>query len=205
MSLTFIFIGITVALSLYAWNNQSIMNKWIMNPYSVKQYKEYYRFLTSGFLHADYAHLFFNMLSLYFFGDIVAYYFSGIFGSDIGSLLYAVLYLVGIIVANVPSYADHKNDRYYNALGASGGVSAVVFSAILFQPTAQIYVYFFPVPGFVYAILYSAYSYYMSKRNLDNIGHSAHLYGAAFGVAFTLLLQPSLFSHFINQILGWSL
>lgn len=205
MSLTFIFIGITVALSLYAWNNQTIMNKWIMNPYSVKQYKEYYRFLTSGFLHADYGHLFFNMLSLYFFGDIVEYYFSGIFGSDIGSLLYAVLYLLGIIVANVPSYADHKNDRYYNALGASGGVSAVVFSAILFQPTAQIYVYFFPVPGFVYAILYSAYSFYMSKRNLDNIGHSAHLYGAAFGVAFTLLLQPSLFSHFINQILGWSL
>ncbi|MEA5257023.1 rhomboid family intramembrane serine protease [Arcicella aquatica] len=205
MSLTFIFIGITVALSLYAWNNQTIMNKWIMNPYSVKQYKEYYRFLTSGFLHADYGHLFFNMLSLYFFGDIVEYYFSGIFGADIGSLLYAVLYLLGIIVANVPSYADHKNDRYYNALGASGGVSAVVFSAILFQPTAQIYVYFFPVPGFVYAILYSAYSFYMSKRNLDNIGHSAHLYGAAFGVAFTLLLQPSLFSHFINQILGWSL
>lgn len=205
MSLTFIFIGITIALSLYAWNNQTIMNKWIMHPYSVREYKEYYRFLTSGFLHADYGHLFFNMLSLYFFGDIVEYYFSGIFGSDIGSLLYATLYLLGIIIANVPSYVDHKNDRYYNALGASGGVSAVVFSAILFQPTAQIYVYFFPVPGFIYAILYSAYSYYMSKRNLDNIGHSAHLYGAAFGVAFTLLLKPSLFSHFISQILGWAL
>ncbi|MDR6563923.1 MULTISPECIES: rhomboid family intramembrane serine protease [unclassified Arcicella] len=205
MSLTFIFIGITIALSLYAWNNQTILNKWIMHPYSVKEYKEYYRFLTSGFLHADYGHLFFNMLSLYFFGFIVEKNFSIYFGSDIGSLLYAALYLLGIIVANVPSYADHKNDRYYNALGASGGVSAVVFSAILFQPTAQIYVYFFPMPGFIYAILYSFYSYYMSKRNLDNIGHSAHLYGAAFGVAFTLLLKPSLFSDFISQILSWSL
>lgn len=205
MSLTYIFIGITIALSLYAWNNQTVLNKWIMHPYSVKEYREYYRFLTSGFLHADYGHLFFNMLSLYFFGDIVEYYFSEIFGSDIGSLLYAALYLLGIIFANVPSYADHKNDRYYNALGASGGVSAVVFSAILFQPTAQIYVYFFPMPGFIYAILYSAYSYYMSKRNLDNIGHAAHLYGAAFGIAFTLLLKPSLFSHFISQILGWAL
>lgn len=205
MSLTFIFIGITIALSLYAWNNQTVLNKWIMHPYSVREYKEYYRFLTSGFLHADYGHLFFNMLSLYFFGDIVEYYFSGIFGSSMGILLYATLYILGIIVANIPSYLDHKNDRYYNALGASGGVSAVVFSAILFQPTAQIYVYFFPMPGFIYAVLYSAYSYYMSKRNLDNIGHSAHLFGAAFGVAFTLLLKPSLFSHFINEILNWSL
>ncbi|MBB6005398.1 rhomboid family intramembrane serine protease [Arcicella rosea] len=205
MSLTFIFIGITIALSLYAWNNQTVLNKWIMHPYSVREYKEYYRFLTSGFLHADYGHLFFNMLSLYFFGDIVEYYFSGIFGSSMGILLYATLYILGIIVANIPSYLDHKNDRYYNALGASGGVSAVVFSAILFQPTAQIYVYFFPMPGFIYAVLYSAYSYYMSKRNLDNIGHSAHLWGAGFGVVFTLLLKPSLFSHFINEILNWSL
>jgi membrane associated rhomboid family serine protease len=145
------------------------------------------------------------MLSLYFFGGIVEYYFSGIFGSDMGIILYSVLYLMGIIVANVPSYVDHKNDRYYNALGASGGVSAVVFSAILFQPTAQIYVYFFPLPGFIYAILYSFYSFYMSKRNLDNIGHSAHLYGAAFGVAFTLLLKPSLFSSFISQIINWAM
>lgn len=205
MSLTFIFIGITVALSLYAWNNQSIMTKWIMNPFLVQQNKEYYRFLTSGFLHADYGHLFFNMLSLYFFGGIVEYYFSGIFGSDMGIILYSALYLLGIIIANVPSYVDHKNDRYYNALGASGGVSAVVFSAILFQPTAQIYVYFFPLPGFIYAILYSFYSFYMSKRNLDNIGHSAHLYGAAFGVAFTLLLKPSLFSSFISQIINWAM
>jgi membrane associated rhomboid family serine protease len=200
MSLTFIFIGITVALSIYAWNNQSIMNKWIMNPYSVQKYQEYYRFLTSGFLHADYGHLFFNMLSLYFFGQNVEYYFSALYGETTGGLLYAALYLVGIIVANVPSYADHKNDSGYNALGASGGVSAVIFSAILFAPTSSMYVYFIKMPAFVFAILYTAYSIYMSKRNLDNIGHSAHLYGAAFGVAFTLILKPDLFSSCIAQI-----
>jgi len=111
MSLTFIFIGITVALSLYAWNNQSIMSKWIMNPYSVQKYQEYYRFLTSGFLHADYGHLFFNMLTLYFFGPNIEYYFSALFGETKGGILFAVLYLVGIIVANVPSYVDHKTEN----------------------------------------------------------------------------------------------
>ncbi|MES2516554.1 MAG: rhomboid family intramembrane serine protease [Bacteroidota bacterium] len=200
MSLTLIFIGITVALSLYAWNNYSIMHKWIMNPYSVQRNKEYYRFLTSGFLHADYGHLFFNMFSLYFFGRNIEYYFTFLFGESTGGILYAVLYLVGIIVANIPSYIDHKNDSGYNALGASGGVSAVIFSSILFAPTSNMYVYFIEMPAFVFAILYTAYSIYMSKRNLDNIGHSAHLYGAAFGVVFTLLLKPDLFSSCIAQI-----
>ena len=203
MTLTYIFIGITIAISLYAWNNADIMNKWIMNPYAVQKYKEYHRFLTSGFLHADYGHLFFNMLSLFFFGRIVEYYFSGIFGDQMGGILFAVLYLLGIIIANIPSYIDHKNDSYYSALGASGGVSAVVFSAILFQPTSTIYVYFIQVPAFIYAILYSVYSFYMSKKNMDNIGHSAHLYGAAFGLAFTLILKPDLFSSCIAQIMNY--
>jgi membrane associated rhomboid family serine protease len=203
MSLTIIFIAITVAISLYAWNNQSIMNKWIMNPYAVQKYREYYRFLTSGFLHADYGHLFFNMFSLYFFGRNVEYYFSSLFGEQTGGILFAVLYLGGIIVANYPDFAKHKNDSYYNALGASGGVSAVVFSAILFSPTTGIYVYFIAMPAFVYAILYTAYSYYMSKRNMDNIGHSAHLAGAAFGIVFTLILEPSLLSSCIAQIMSY--
>ena len=203
MSLTIIFIAITVAISLYAWNNQNIMNKWIMNPYAVQKYREYYRLLTSGFLHADYGHLFFNMFSLYFFGRNVEYYFSSLFGEQTGSILFAVLYLVGIVVANYPDFAKHKNDSSYNALGASGGVSAVVFSAILFSPTTGIYVYFIQMPAFVYAILYTVYSYYMSRRNMDNIGHSAHLAGAAFGIVFTLILEPSLFSSCIAQIMAY--
>jgi membrane associated rhomboid family serine protease len=199
MSLTFIFIGITVALSLYAFNNQSIMGKWIMNPYSVQKHQEYHRFLTSGFLHADYGHLFFNMLSLYFFGPAVESYFTTYFGEK-GIIFYAVLYLVGIVVANIPSFVNHKNDAYYNALGASGGVAAVIFSAILFAPTIIMRINFIPMPAFVFAILYTAYSMYMSKRNLDNIGHDAHLYGAAFGVGFTLILKPDLFSSCIGQV-----
>ena len=203
MTLTYIFIGITVAISLYAWNNANIMNKWIMNPYSVQKYQEYYRFLTSGFLHADYGHLFFNMFSLYFFGRNVEYYFSALFGEQMGGILFAVLYLGGIIVANYPDFAKHKDDSFYNALGASGGVSAVVFSAILFSPTTGIYVYFIAMPAFVYAILYTAYSFYMSKKNTDNIGHSAHLAGAAFGIIFTLILKPDLFSSCIAQIMEY--
>jgi membrane associated rhomboid family serine protease len=202
MSLTIIFIGITVALSLYAWNNQSIMNKWIMNPYSVQKYQEYYRFLTSGFLHADYGHLFFNMYSLYLFGGIVEPRFVYYFGETQGGILYAALYLIGIIVANTPDFIKNKNNSHYNALGASGGVSSVIFSAILFEPVG---LSIFFMPAFVYAIAYSYYSYYMSKKNMDNIGHSAHLYGAAFGVAFTLILKPDLFLSCIAQIadMGW--
>jgi membrane associated rhomboid family serine protease len=200
MSLTFIFIGITVALSFYAWNNYSIMNKWIMNPYSVQRNHEYYRFLTSGFLHADYGHLFFNMLSLYFFGRNVEVYFTYFFGETTGGILFAVLYLVGIIVANYPDFIKYKNSSGYNALGASGGVSAVVFSAILFDPTATFLIYFIPMPAFIYAVLYSLYSYYMSQRNLDSIGHTAHLTGAAFGLGFTLLLKPALLLSCMAQI-----
>lgn len=205
MSLTLIFIALTVALSIYAWNNPHIMNKWIMNPYSVYRHKEYYRFLTAGFIHADYGHLLFNMLSLFFFGDVVEFYFARDFGGSTSIIYYAVVYLGGILAGGIPGFMDNKNNSYYNALGASGGVSAIVFSAILFKPTDQIYVYFFPMPGFIYAILYSAYSYYMSKRNLDNIGHSAHLWGAGFGVLFTLLLDHTLFMKCVNQILSWSL
>jgi membrane associated rhomboid family serine protease len=203
MTLTYIFIGITVAISLYAWNNQDIMNKWIMNPYAVQKYNEYYRFLSSGFLHADYGHLFFNMLSLYFLGSLVEKYFTYYFGETTGGILYSILYFVGIIVGNIPDYTKHKNDRYFNALGASGGVSSVVFSGILFAPTITFLIYFIPMPAFVYAILYTAYSYYMSKRNMDNIGHSAHLYGAAFGLAFTLILKPDLFSSCIAEITNY--
>lgn len=203
MTLTYIFIGITVAISLYAWNNQNIMNKWIMNPYSVQKYREYYRFLTSGFLHADYGHLFFNMLSLYFLGGIVEKYFAYYFGQQMGGILYAVLYLLGIVIGNIPDYINHKNDNYYNALGASGGVSSVVFSAILFAPTITFIIYFFPMPAFLYAILYTAYSFYMAKRNTDNIGHSAHLAGAAFGLVFTLILKPDLFLSCIAQIMEY--
>ncbi|MCU0467764.1 MAG: rhomboid family intramembrane serine protease [Arcicella sp.] len=200
MSLTFIFIGITVALSIYAWNNYSVMDKWIMNPYAVQRNGEYYRFLTSGFLHADYGHLFFNMLSLYFLGRNVEYYFAYLFGESLGGIYYAVLYLLGIVVANYPDYAKHKNNSSYNALGASGGVSAVVFSAILIAPTVTFLVYVIPVPAFIYGVLYMYYSFYMSKRNMDNIGHLAHLAGAIFGIAFTLILKPTLLLSCIAQI-----
>ena len=199
MTLTYIFIGITVAISLYAWNNANIMNKWIMNPYSVQKYREYYRFLTSGFLHADYGHLFFNMYSLYLFGPFLESYFIGYFGENTGLIYYCILFLGGIIVANIPDFIKNQNNSSYNALGASGGVSSVIFAAILFQPVGGTIMF---MPPFVYAIVYSVYSIYMAKRNIDNIGHTAHLAGAAFGIIFTLILEPSLFSSCIAKIMA---
>jgi membrane associated rhomboid family serine protease len=204
LSLTIILIAVTVGISLYAWQNEDFMSKMIMNPYQVDRKKEYWRFLTSGFIHGDYMHLFFNMLSFYFFGKNIEYMFQAIFGQGLGAIYFLVLYLVGIVVSDIPSFLKNRGNFNYNSLGASGGVSSIIFAGILFFPTEKLYLYgAIGIPGFIYAILYTWYSISMSKRGGDNINHSAHLYGALFGVVFTLLIFPSVFPSFISQITAW--
>ena len=205
MSTTIIIIIITVALSMYAFSNHDILYKWMMNPYSVMARKEYFRFLTSGFIHSDYVHLGFNMLTLYFFGDHVEYFFE-IKSAGQGTLIYVIFYLAAIVLSEVPTFFKHKNNANYNSLGASGGVAAVVFSSIMIYPDNVLYIsMLFPIPAFVFGILYLIYSYYMSKRGKDNINHDAHFYGAVFGILFTLVVDPELFSTFFEQIGNFSL
>ena len=124
------------------------MSSWIMNPYQVANRGQYYRLITSGFLHADWGHLFFNMLSLYFFGGFIEQVFSMLFGGN-GPVFLIGFYLVAILVSDIPSFLKHRNDPGYNSLGASGGVSAIIFAAILFRPLTPIYMYFIPIgiPG----------------------------------------------------------
>lgn len=204
MSVTLILVIITVLTSLYAWKNQDILRKWIFNPYSVNEYGQYYRFITSGFIHNDFIHLLFNMLVLWMFGEQVEYIFAAIYGVA-GKAIFVALYILGIIISDIPTYLKHKNHAYYNALGASGGVASVLFSFILFAPAQKLYLYgIIGLPGIVWAALYILYSAYMGKRQGDNINHDAHLYGGLFGIVFTILVYPKVISHFIEQLGGLS-
>lgn len=205
LSITLVIIIVTVAVSLYAWNNQAIYQKWLFNPFSVQSKKEYWRFITSGFIHVNYTHLFFNMFALYFFGQNVNYYFARDFGPN-GHFLFVGLYILGIIISDIPTYLKHRNTPNYNAVGASGGVAAIVFSSIVFDPLNEIYIMFIPfgIPGFILGALYLVYSYFQSKRMADNINHDAHLYGALFGVIFTVLLNPDAVPEFFEAISNWS-
>jgi membrane associated rhomboid family serine protease len=139
------------------------------------------------------------MFTLYFFGSTVEW--------RLGGGLFLILYLVGIVVSDVPTYLKNRKNPYYNSLGASGGVSAVVFASILFRPLAPLYLMFIPIPipGFIFGGLYMLYSYYQAKRGGDYINHDAHLYGALFGLAFSILAVPSALPNFLAQISTWRL
>lgn len=198
LSVTIIIIAITIGTSLFAWNRPHILQKWLFNPYAVNTRNEYHRFITSGFIHQGYMHLFFNMFTLYFFGAIIEQVF--------GYVFFLVLYLVGIIISDIPTYFKHKNNPGYNALGASGGVSAVLFSSILINPTANLYLFaILPIPGFILGALFIIYSIQRGKHGNDNINHDAHLYGALFGIALTILLQPMVIPHFFEQLRNYKI
>ncbi|WP_236705086.1 rhomboid family intramembrane serine protease [Hymenobacter sp. AT01-02] len=192
---------------MYAWSSQELMDSWILNPNQIRRRNEWYRFITSGFLHADFGHLLFNMLAFYSFSQIVETIFVSVFGPTNGLLYFLLLYLGGIVVSDIPTYLRHRTDPDYRSLGASGGVASVVFAAILFNPTSKIGVFPLPpqlgIPGFIFGFLYLAYSYYMGRRRGDNINHDAHFYGALYGIVVTLILIPKAGVIFWDEISGF--
>lgn len=192
LSPTLVLAVLTAGISLYAWSNPEFLDSWILDPYRVKRRNDWYRFITSGFLHADFGHLLFNMLAFYSFSLVVEAIFAQVFGPTTGLLYFLLLYLGGIIVSDIPTYLRHRNDPDYRSLGASGGVASVIFSAILFNPLGGIHIFPIPVeiPGFIFGFLYLGYSYFMGRRRGDNINHDAHFYGALYGVTLTLILLP---------------
>lgn len=200
ISITLIIIIATCIISIVAFGNRELMRKYQFNPYSVLKYKEWHRFFTHGFLHADFIHLFFNMFVLYVFGRNVELFFKAYFGGW-GALLFILVYILAICVSVIPTFEKHKHDAWYNGVGASGGVSAIMFAFVLFAPVEQICLYgVLCLPGIIWALVYIGYSVYMGQRGRDNVNHDAHLWGALFGFLFTIALKPALFITFMNQI-----
>lgn len=193
--ITYIIIAITCLVSYQAFNNQELFEKLSFKPYKVVHNKEYYRLITNGFVHADWTHLFFNMLTLYFFGRTQ----EQIFTAKNGEMSFILFYLLSIAASSLISLFKYKDDPRYSAIGASGAVNAVLFSFILINPFSTIYVFVIPIKAILFAILFLIYSSYMAKKNMDNIGHEAHISGAIFGVLFTILTLPNVINHFISQ------
>lgn len=178
-SLNLILVGVTCLVSWLAWKTPALMSRLILWPPAVTRRGEVHRLLSYGFLHADGMHLLFNMVTLYFFGAAVERLYAAAFG-PIG---YVAFYLGALLVSILPSYLQHRNDAAYRSLGASGAVSAVLFAFILVQPWATIFVFVIPMPALLYAALFVGYSIWMDRRGGDNVNHSAHLWGAGYGLA----------------------
>ncbi len=189
LSITLVIIIITGIISFTAFNNQKIIDDLIFYPPAITRQNQWYRFFTCGLIHADITHLLFNMFSLYLFGEFVERSFSTpILFAEKGKLLYIIMYFLALFVCLIPTFIKHKNDYYYRSLGASGAVSAVVFAGILFNPTAKLGFIFIPpiIPGYIFGPLYLILSTYLEKRSQDNVNHSAHIWGALFGIVFII-------------------
>lgn len=181
-----IIIAATAIISYIAFSNHALFEKYKFNVGAILRNKEYVRLISAGFLHADLMHLLFNMMTLYFFGPIVIDAF-GAFG-------FLLVYFGSILLGNVFSLYLYKNQSWYSAIGASGGVSGILFASIAMIPDLGINFFFIPIaiPGYLFGFALFAYSVYMmlNPRQNDNIGHAAHLGGAFFGLVYAVALQP---------------
>jgi len=196
---TLALIAITALLSWRAFSDRRLLDRLILWPPAIARGREYWRLLTHGFLHADFPHLLFNMVTLFFFGREIERLMLQVTGSW---LTFPLFYLSAIVVAILPSYLKNRDDPRYLSLGASGAVSAVLFAFIMVLPWTIILVLFIPAPAILYAVFYVGYSIWMDRRGGDNINHSAHLAGAAYGVLFMVAMEPRVLQIFWHQLLN---
>jgi len=194
--INFAIVAITCLISFAAFSNPRLIERFVLWPPAIQRQHQFDRLLTCGFVHADFGHLFFNMFTLFSFGAAI----EQAFRPYIGATGYALFYAAGVVLSALPSYLRHRNDANYRSLGASGAVSAVLFAYILMKPWAMILVFVLPVPAIVFALLYLGYTIYMDRRQTDRINHSAHLWGAVYGVVFTIALEPRVVPHFLDQL-----
>jgi membrane associated rhomboid family serine protease len=184
---------LTLATSLWAFNDENIYARFILNPYGVSRGERVYTIITSGLIHKDWNHLLFNMLSYYFF----AFQLEAMFGH----WQFGLLYILSLILSDLPSIQKHKQDIWYNSLGASGAISAVIFSYIMYDPLASLGIIFIPIPipAWIFGLLYLVYCHYASKHARDNVNHDAHLFGALSGILITIALNPHIVHNFITK------
>jgi membrane associated rhomboid family serine protease len=195
---TYTIIGITVLISVLAFSNTEGKYKLIFYPYGMTGPSEYYRFISYGFIHEDYVHLFFNMFTLYSFGRLAE---AMLFNRP----QYVLFYISALVASTIWDFIKNRKNSRYAALGASGAVAAVVFASIIFNPWERgILLFGIPalaLPNIVFAGLYIFYCVYMAKRAKDNIGHNAHLWGSIYGFVFTGILHPDLLKSFFYQLM----
>ena len=198
--LIYLIIGTTVVVSFMCFGRRDLVNRLSFNSYAIFKRKEWYRLITHGFVHADMMHLFVNMFTFWSFGLYMESLFTQM---GFGSWGFLGLYLGGMIFASLYDLVKYRDNIYYQSIGASGAVSAVLFSSILFNPWSMIYLFaIIPVPGIVFGALYLFYCQYMAKQSSDNINHNAHFYGALYGLLFPILLEPSLAGVFVEKLFG---
>lgn len=199
--ITIVIIAITAIVSIIAFSKREMLNSMLFNAYLVWNHRKIYRLFSHGLIHGSWGHLFFNMLTLYFFGTSTELWFQAAWGKTWGAILFVFMYVSAFAVSSLADLRKYRYEPEYNALGASGAVSAVLFSSVLFDPMMGIYIYLIPipVPGFVFAPLYLLYCWWMAKRNRDNIGHSAHFWGAVYGFVFPIIFRPDLVNHFLSH------
>jgi len=191
----------TIIVSIMAFKDFELMDKFKFNPAHIQNSKEWYRFFSYGFVHSDYMHLGINMWVFWIFGQGIIWHFNYFF-EDLANLYFLALYIPALAISVIPSYLKHRNNVFYNAVGASGAVSAVVYASIILAPTSSLYLFLipFPIPAWLFGILYLVYTVIMDKRGNSNIGHSAHLWGALFGLFFMLIAKPDVYIYFFQQI-----
>ena len=201
--ITILIVISTAIISIVCFQQRDLFHRLDFSPYNINNKNEWYRFISHGFLHADWIHLIVNMLVFFSFGSYVEKIFGMLEDRELifsGKIFYLLLYFGGMIIASVSSFLKHKNDPYYISVGASGAVSAVLFTSIFFTPMEKIYFYgVIPMPGIVFGILYLIYSSYMARSGKGNVNHDAHLWGAIFGFVFPVILDTSLIQNFIHQ------
>ncbi len=197
--ITLVLIAVTVLVSWMAFNNRKLLDRLILWPPAVDRHRQYDRLVTYGFIHADFAHLLFNMVTLFFFGQAIERLMLGMTGQV---WVYPVFYVSALVVSILPSYLKNQKNPNYLSLGASGAVSAILFAYILVSPWTLILVFFIPAPAILYAVFYVGYSIWMDKKGADNVNHSAHLAGAAYGVMFMLFMEPDLLQHFVQAVMN---
>ena len=198
ISLTIVLVAATVLVSWLAFNNPRLLDRLLLWPPAIERRHQYDRLVTHGFVHADWQHLLFNMITLYFFGRAV----EGVYTTYIGHAGFVLFYLSAVVVAILPTYLRHRHDPRYRSLGASGAVSAVLFAYILMAPWSLIFVFVLPVPAILYGVFYVGYSIWMDKHGQDNVNHSAHLWGAGYGVLFTVMMEPRVLASFVARLLN---
>jgi len=197
MSVTLLIIAITCTVSFLAFRNGRLLDELLLWPPAISRRHEYYRLVTYGLVHADFNHLLFNMLTLYFFGRAMEDFYA----ARLGAAGFVLFYVGALVVSILPSWRRHRGDANYRSLGASGAVSAALFAFILLAPWSTLLVFVIPMPAIVFALIYVGYSVWMERRGTGNVNHGAHLWGAGYGVLFTVLLEPGVVPHFLDALL----